>query len=86
MVREFCTLIRRRLSWPIVPPVSTCSAVDDATRLAYVAHVPNECAASASRALLDAAVWFAERGVRIELVMAGLRNGPLVLVPSTSLP
>ncbi len=43
--------------------------VDDATRLAYVAHVPNESAASASRALLDAAVWFAERGVRIERVM-----------------
>jgi transposase InsO family protein len=43
--------------------------VDDATRLAFVAHVPNESAASASRALLDAAVWFAERGVRIERVM-----------------
>jgi transposase InsO family protein len=43
--------------------------VDDATRLAFVAQVPNESAASASRALLDAAVWFAERGVRIERVM-----------------
>jgi len=43
--------------------------IDDATRLAYVAHVPNESATSASRALLDAAVWFAERGVRIERVM-----------------
>jgi transposase InsO family protein len=43
--------------------------VDDATRLAYVAHVPNERASSASRALLDAAVWFVERGVRIERVM-----------------
>jgi transposase InsO family protein len=43
--------------------------VDDATRLAYVAHVPNESAASAARALLDAAVWFAERGVRIERVL-----------------
>ena len=43
--------------------------VDDATRLAFVAHVPNESAASASRALLDAAIWFAERGVRIERVM-----------------
>lgn len=43
--------------------------VDDATRLAYVAHVPDESAASASRALLDAAVWFAERGVRIERVL-----------------
>ena len=43
--------------------------VDDATRLAYVAHVPNESARSASQALLDAAIWFAERGVRIERVM-----------------
>ena len=43
--------------------------VDDATRLAYVAHVPNESASTASRALLDAAVWFAERGVRIERVL-----------------
>jgi transposase InsO family protein len=43
--------------------------IDDATRLAYVAHVPNESASSASRALLDAAVWFAERGVRIERVL-----------------
>jgi transposase InsO family protein len=43
--------------------------VDDATRLAYVAHVPNESAMSASRALLDAAVWFASHGVRIERVL-----------------
>lgn len=43
--------------------------VDDATRLAYVAHVENESASSASRALLDAAVWFASRGVRIERVL-----------------
>jgi transposase InsO family protein len=43
--------------------------VDDHTRLAYVAHVPDESARSASQALLDAAVWFAERGVRIERVM-----------------
>ena len=43
--------------------------VDDATRLAYVAHVPNESARSASRALLDAAVWFAGQGVRIERVL-----------------
>ena len=43
--------------------------VDDATRLAYVAHVPDESAGSASRALLDAAVWFAGQGVRIERVM-----------------
>jgi len=43
--------------------------IDDATRLAYVAHVPNESARSAARALIDAAVWFAERGVRIERVL-----------------
>jgi transposase InsO family protein len=43
--------------------------VDDHTRLAYVAHVPDESARSASQALLDAAVWFAERGVRIERVL-----------------
>jgi transposase InsO family protein len=43
--------------------------VDDATRLAYVAVVPNESASSAAQALLDAAVWFAERGVRIERVL-----------------
>jgi transposase InsO family protein len=43
--------------------------VDDATRLAYVAHVPDESARSASRALLDAAVWFASQGVRIERVL-----------------
>jgi transposase InsO family protein len=43
--------------------------VDDATRLAYVAHVPDESARSASRALLDAAVWFAGHGVRIERVL-----------------
>ena len=43
--------------------------VDDATRLAYVAHVPDETARSASDALLDAAVWFAGHGVRIERVL-----------------
>jgi transposase InsO family protein len=43
--------------------------VDDHTRLAYVALVPNESASSAARALLDAAVWFAGRGVRIERVL-----------------
>ncbi|MCI0346021.1 MAG: DDE-type integrase/transposase/recombinase, partial [Chloroflexi bacterium] len=43
--------------------------VDDATRLAYVAHVPDESARSASQALLDAAVWFAGHGVRIERVL-----------------
>jgi len=43
--------------------------VDDHTRLAYVAQVPDESAASASQALLDAAVWFARQGVRIERVL-----------------
>ena len=31
--------------------------------------MPDESASSAARALLDAAVWFAERGVRIERVL-----------------
>ena len=43
--------------------------VDDHTRLAYVAHVPDESAPSAARALIDAAVWFAGHGVRIERVL-----------------
>jgi transposase InsO family protein len=43
--------------------------VDDHTRLAYVAQVPDESARSASQALLDAAVWFASHGVRIERVL-----------------
>jgi transposase InsO family protein len=43
--------------------------VDDASRVAYVAHVPDESGASAARALSEAAVFFAERGVRIERVM-----------------
>ena len=43
--------------------------VDDHTRLAYVANVPDESARSASQALLDAAVWFAGHGVRIERVL-----------------
>jgi transposase InsO family protein len=43
--------------------------VDDASRVAYVAHVPDESGASAARALAEAAVFFAERGVRIERVM-----------------
>jgi hypothetical protein len=37
--------------------------VDDATHVAYVAHVPEESARSAAGTLLDAAVWFAERRV-----------------------
>jgi transposase InsO family protein len=43
--------------------------IDDATRLAYVAQVPDESARSASQALLDAAAWFASHGVRIERVL-----------------
>ncbi len=54
--------------------------VDDATRLAYVAHVPDESAHSASQALLDAAVWFAGLGIRIERVLTdngwAYTNGP----------
>ena len=43
--------------------------VDDRSRVAYVAHVPDESGLSAARALTEAAVFFAERGVRIERVM-----------------
>jgi transposase InsO family protein len=48
--------------------------VDDTTRLAYVARVPDESARSAAGALLDAAVWFARQGVRIERALTD--NGP----------
>jgi transposase InsO family protein len=43
--------------------------VDDATRLAFVAHVADESVRSASQALIDAAIWFAGQGVRIERVL-----------------
>ncbi len=43
--------------------------VDDMSRVAYVALVPDESGRSAARALSEAAVFFAERGVRIERVM-----------------
>jgi transposase InsO family protein len=43
--------------------------IDDMTRVAYVAHVPDESGSTAARALLAAAVFFAERGVRIERVL-----------------
>jgi transposase InsO family protein len=43
--------------------------VDDASRVAFVAHVPDESGASAACALAEAAVFFAEHGVRIERVM-----------------
>jgi transposase InsO family protein len=43
--------------------------VDDMSRVAYVAHVPDESGASAARALLEAATFFAERGVAIERVL-----------------
>jgi transposase InsO family protein len=43
--------------------------VDDMSRVAYVAHVADESGASAARALTEAAVFFAERGVRIERVL-----------------
>jgi len=43
--------------------------VDDMSRVAYVAHVADESGPSAARGLLEAAVFFAERGVRIERVL-----------------
>ena len=44
-------------------------AVDDATRVAYVAVRDDERGATCARFLLDAAAWFARHGVRIERVM-----------------
>ena len=43
--------------------------VDDASRVSYVALVPDESATSAARALLAAAAFFAERGVTVERVL-----------------
>lgn len=43
--------------------------IDDASRVACVVHVPDESGASAARALAEAAVFFAEHGVRIERVL-----------------
>ncbi len=43
--------------------------VDDMSRVAYAAHVPDESGASAAWALLEAATFFAERGVLIERVL-----------------
>ena len=43
--------------------------VDDASRVACVVPVPDESGASATRALEVAAVFFADRGVRIERVL-----------------
>jgi transposase InsO family protein len=43
--------------------------IDDASRVSYVAAVPDESAASAAAALLAAATFFAEHGVRIERVL-----------------
>ena len=43
--------------------------VDDMSRVAFVAQVPDESGSSAARALTDAAAFFAERGVRIERVL-----------------
>lgn len=43
--------------------------VDDATRVAFVTVKPDERPATCAAALLEAAAWFADRGVRIERVM-----------------
>lgn len=44
-------------------------AIDDATRVAYVAVRDDERGPTCARFLLDAAAWFARHGVRIERVM-----------------
>ena len=43
--------------------------VDDATRLAYVEVLPDECGETAVGFLRRAVAWFAERGVTVERVM-----------------
>jgi transposase InsO family protein len=43
--------------------------VDDATRLAYVEVLPDECGESAAAFLRRAVAWFAGHGVRVERVM-----------------
>jgi transposase InsO family protein len=44
-------------------------AVDDASRLAYVAVLPDQRGSTAARFLLDAAGFFADHGIRIERVL-----------------
>jgi transposase InsO family protein len=44
-------------------------AIDDATRVAYVAVHDDERGSTCARFLVDAAAWFARKGVRIERVM-----------------
>jgi len=44
-------------------------AVDDASRVAYVDVLPDQRGPSTARFLLDAAAFFAERGVRIEQLL-----------------
>lgn len=44
-------------------------AVDDASRLAFVQILPDDRGATAARFLLDAAVFFADRGIHIKRVM-----------------
>jgi transposase InsO family protein len=43
--------------------------VDDATRLAYVEVLPDECGETSSAFLRRAVAWLAQRGVRVERVM-----------------
>lgn len=62
--------------------------VDDMSRVAYVARVPDESGRSAARSLTEAAVFFAERGVRIGRVLtdngkAGNEPNPQALLQTT---
>jgi transposase InsO family protein len=49
-------------------------AVDDHSRMAYVAMMPDEKAASSSRFLIDAAAYFARHNIQLRRVMTD--NGP----------
>jgi transposase InsO family protein len=50
-------------------------AVDDATRLAYAAILPDETAVSTAALLAQAAGWFARHGIRLEAVMTDNGSG-----------
>jgi transposase InsO family protein len=49
-------------------------AVDDHSRIAYTAMMPNETAASSARFLTDAAAWFQRLGIAVRRVLTD--NGP----------
>lgn len=50
-------------------------AVDDATRLAYAALLPDETAVSAAAFLVQAAAWFARQGIRLRALLTDNGSG-----------